>query len=484
MVIKMLLIVLGLLAGLLLVALIRTLLLKPTAAKTALPPESDPARARLYADKLADMIRIETVSVKGEGDFSRFLDFQERLRPLFPHVFAHCEVTHPGGSLLIRYPSKGTPKGEPILLMSHHDVVPAQAEGWLHGAFSGDIDEEGRIWGRGTVDTKGSLMCELQALEELIAAGWQPDTDVYIASSCTEEWGGPGAPATVEYLKEKGVHLGMLLDEGGMILGKPIAGVEGRYCMVGCLEKGSGNVRLIARGKGGHASAPGKNSPLVRLGKLMRDVEKHSPFKPRLVPVIREMFARLAPNADFGLKFVFSNLWLFGPLVERILGDLVPIAGSMIQTTCAFTQAGGSEAANVLPREAYVVANMRFCHHQNDVQSIAALRARAEKFGVEVEELGHHAPCTPVDYKAAPFRLLEQISAQIYPGYDVVPYAMTGGTDAKFYEDICDHCLRFAPIEIDQAQFDSIHSVNEHLHIRALPPAVDFYKAYLQAYCK
>ena len=77
--------------------------------------------------------------------------------------------------------------------MSHHDVVAATEQGWEHAPFSGDIDAAGRIWGRGTVDTKGSLMCELQALEELLKENWQPDVDVYITSSCTEEWSGDSA---------------------------------------------------------------------------------------------------------------------------------------------------------------------------------------------------------------------------------------------------------------------------------------------------
>jgi len=465
-------------------ALVRTLAIRPTAAKTAQPPVGDPARARSYAEKLGEMIRIETVSHKGESDFGKYRDFQEALRPLFPHVFASCEITHPLDQLVIRYPAKGTPKGEPILLMSHHDVVPAVADGWTHPPFSGHIDENSTVWGRGTVDTKGALLCELQALEELIAAGWQPEKDVYITSSCTEEWGGPGAPAIVAHLQEKGVHLGMLLDEGGMILGTPLSGVHGRYCMVGCLEKGSGNVRLTAKGEGGHASAPPHNTPLVRLGKLMADVDRHSPFQAEFHPVVREMFSRLGRNAGFGMKYVFTNLWLFEPLLKKVMGRIVPIADAMIRTTCAFTRAEGSTANNVIPREAQVTANMRYILHQDGAASIEALRRRAAKYGVQVEDLGHSEPCPAVDHTAAPFKLLEEISAAVYPGYDVVPYAMTGGTDARFYEPICDHCLRFAPIEITNAQHASIHSRNECLDSGALVPAVDFYKRMLQEYCR
>ena len=474
--------VLLLLAALLIVLLVRTASMKPTPALHAEPPRVDPARARSYAKKLSAMVRQETVSSRFDPDRSKFERFQVSLPSLFPKVFAACEVAHPGAGLVLRMPGSGASGKEPILLMSHHDVVAAPEQGWEHPPFSGDIDAEGRVWGRGTADTKGSLMCELQALEELLEAGWQPGADVYITSSCTEEWSGDSAPAIVAYLKERHVHLGMLLDEGGMILKEPIAGVKGRYCVVGVLEKGYGDVKFIARGKGGHASAPGRNTPLPRLGAFMNDVEKHSPFRVEITPAVREMFSRMAPNMSFPMKLVFANLWLFGPLVKKLMPTISPAGAAMMQTTCAFTTAKGSDGLNVLPSEAYVTANLRFIHHQPNEESLALLRKRAEKHGLEMEVLYQDHPCKPVDYQGAPFKLLEKVAGEIYPGYGVVPYVMTGGTDAKYYGDVCDDALRFAPIEIDAQQYASIHGVNENLYAAALPPAVDFYKTLLRAY--
>ncbi|MBR4039726.1 MAG: M20/M25/M40 family metallo-hydrolase [Clostridia bacterium] len=466
----------------LVVALIRTLRMKPTAAKTAQPPVSDPERAKVYGEKLVEMVRMETVSSRYDPDRTKFRAFQEQLKELFPRVFGACEVHHPGDGLVLVLKSEN-PQGEPILLMSHHDVVEAKPEGWDHAPFSGDIDEEGRVWGRGTVDTKGSLMCELQALEELLEQGWKPETDVYITSSCTEEWSGPCAPAIVDWLKARGVRLGMLLDEGGMILEEPVGGVKGRYAMVGVLEKGYGDVRFIARSRGGHASAPKKNSPLPRLGALMHDIDRHSPFKAQITPTVKEMFTRLAPNSGFALRLVFANLWLFGPLLKRAMPMISPAAAAMMQTTCAFTTAKGSEGLNVLPTQASVTANLRFIHHQANEESLALLKARAEKYDCEMEVITQDHPCPIVDYTAKPFGLLEKVASEIYPGYGVVPYVMTGGTDAKYYGDVCDHCLRFAPIEINSQQYGSIHSVNENLHASALVPAVDFYKRVLECYC-
>ena len=457
--------------------------LQPTPAKDAMPPAVDVTRARRYAEKLSEMVRIPTVSSRFDQDMEPFYAFRECVKELFPLVHEKCQVSYPGDALVYYLPSRGTPVNDPILLMSHHDVVAAPRDGWEKDPFCGEIDEQGRVWGRGTVDTKGSLMCALQALEELLESGWEPEADVYITSSCTEEWSGPSAPAVVDFLKEKGVHLGMLMDEGGMILQEPIAGVKGRYCMGGVLEKGYGDVRVIARGKGGHASAPGKNTPLVRLGKLMCSIEKNSPFTAQITPTVKEMFTRLAPNMDLPLKTVFANLNIFGGLLKKAIPMISSAAAAMMQTTCAFTTCKGSDGLNVLPTEAYVTANLRFIHHQANEESLKLLKERAAKFDVDMEVIYQDSPCKVVDYTARPFRVLEQVADKVYPGYGVVPYVMTGGTDAKFYNEICDNCLRFAPLEINNQQWGSVHSYNETVDAAALVPAVDFYQEVLKTWC-
>lgn len=468
-----LLIILFLILILTAVVLVRAVMLKPTPALTAKVEMDETERAKTYGEQLALLIRRETVSSRFDPDRSKFLDFHRTLEELFPNLHKSCEKHVFNGSLLFKWSGKG--KHEPILLMSHQDVVEANGT-WEHEPFSGDIDEKGRIWGRGTVDTKASLFCILTAVEELLAEGFAPECDVYIASSCTEEWSGEGAPLTVQYLKDQGVKLAFVMDEGGMIIEEPIAGVRGIYGMVGVLEKGYGDVRFTARGKGGHASAPGKNTPLVRLGKFMADVEKHSPFKSELNPTVREMFHRTAPNMNFGMKVIFANMWLFAPLLTKLLPSVSPAAGAMLHTTLAFTMAKGADGLNVLPQEAFVTGNMRFIPHQPTEESIALIRERAKRYDIETEVIYCDNPCPVVDFNGDAFRLVEEVAAEIYPGVGICPYVMTGGTDAKYYRDLSDNCLRFAPLYINGQQYESIHGLNENINRGALPGAVDFYK--------
>ena len=453
--------------------ILKTLLLKPTSAYNAKVELNNNERSKEYGEKLAKMVRHETISCRNQQDRSKYYEYHKTLEELFPLVHKNLEKHVFNGSLLFKW--KGKTDNEPILLMSHSDVVEAQGE-WEHDPFSGDIDELGKVWGRGTVDTKASLFCIFTSVEELIESGYEPECDVYIASSCTEEWSGDGAPATVQHLKDRGIHLKLVLDEGGMIIEEPVGGVSGTYGMVGIVEKGYGDVKFIARGGGGHASAPGKNTPLVRLGKFMSDVEKHNPFKTQMSPVVEEMFKRMAPNMNFGMKLLFSNMWLFKPLIIKVIPSVSSAAAAMLRTTLAFTMSKGSEGANVLPSEAYVVGNMRFIQHQPTKESIECISKVAKKYDIETEVIYSDDPCPIVDFKGEQFILVEKTIQKIYPGIGVCPYVMTGGTDAKYYKDVSDNCIRFAPLYIDKQQYSSIHAANENIYSAALPMGVDFYK--------
>ncbi|MBQ2668616.1 MAG: M20/M25/M40 family metallo-hydrolase [Clostridia bacterium] len=455
------------------VLLIRTVSLKPTEALNAKVELDTSARAEQYGREFASIIRHETISSRFDDSREKFYQLHETLEELFPNIHAKCEKNVFNGSLLFKW--EGKKEHDPILFMSHHDVVEAGGT-WEHEPFSGDIDEKGRVWGRGAVDTKASLFCMLTAVEELIAEGYEPACDVYIASSCTEEYSGDGAPATVRYLQEKGVRLAFVMDEGGMIIEEPIAGVKGVYGMVGVVEKGYGDLKFIARSGGGHASAPKKNTPLVRLGKFMADMDKKSPFTAKLTPTVKEMFRRTAPNMNFGMKLIFANMNIFAPLLEKLLPSISSVAGAMIRTTLAFTTAKGSDGLNVLPQEAYVTGNMRFIQHQDAEESIKLISGIAKKYDLETEVIYSDAACPVVDYKSHAFGLVEKVAAEVYPGVQICPYVMTGGTDAKYYQAVSDNCLRFAPLYIDQQQYGSIHGLNENIYAGTLPMGVDFYK--------
>ena len=129
---------------------------------------------------------------------------------------------------------------------------------------------------------------------------------------------------------------------------------------------------------------------------------------------------------------------------------------------------------------AYVTGNMRLIQHQPGPESFEAVAKIAAKYGIETEILYQDAPCPVVGFESKQFRLIEEAAARIYPGVQVSPYVMTGGTDAKFYKELCPNCIRFAPLYIDEQQYGSVHGLNENICQGALPYGVDFYKTIIE----
>ena len=472
---KYLLLIPALLVLLLLIALVRTLLMPNKRSDYAAPEADD--KAMLLAQKLSKMIQYDTTSHANVHEEEKFLGFHKVLEELFPLVHEKLERTVIDGNLL--YYWKGKSSEKPILLMSHQDVVPAEGE-WLHEPFSGDI-ADGKVWGRGASDTKCSVMAFFEAVEELLREGYTPDCDVYLASSCTEEWAGDGAPKIVEELKRRGVELFIVCDEGGGIISEPIGGIKGNFAMVGVFEKGKADVKFTARSTGGHASAPAKNTPIARLAAFVNEVETHTPFKRKFLPEVSAMFARLAPYAPFGLKLVMGNLWFFAPIMKPVLGRISAQAGAMLQTTIAFTMQSGSDAYNVLPQEATLGANMRFIPHQGEKESLEIIKALAAKHGLETEIVHSNDYTEPVDINGEAFKLVEKVIGETFPGLPVSPYVMTGATDAQFYQPICPSCIRFAPVIYGPEQMKGMHGLNENIEYNCLPGAVSFYQNLIKA---
>ena len=423
-------------------------------------------------EKLSRMIQVDTVSQNDVDNSAKFRKFHAVLEELFPSVFKTCSIVKFNEAILLKW--KGKSDDGPIVLMSHQDVVEAAGE-WKVPPFSGLISD-GRVWGRGAVDTKSSLMCIFEALEELISEGFTPERDIYISSSDVEEISGEGAKLAVDYLESKGVRPLLVLDEGGMIKEEPIKGAEGKFAMMGTLEKGTCNFRFIAKGKGGHASAPGKNTPLVRLGQFMADIEKKDPFRAKMNETTIEMFRRMGPAVKGPLGFLLTHARFFSPLLEKVLPKVNRLATAMIKTTIAFTTAKGSDGLNVLPSSAYVTGNCRVIHHTDADETLRILTDRAARYDIEVEVINSNRAYPVVDHNSNVFRKVEAAVKTSFPSVITCPYAMTGGTDAHHFSRICDNVIRFAPLEIDNQQYESIHAANENINISTLRPGVDFYK--------
>jgi len=472
-------ILLGILLALLILAavmVLRTLAVKEKEA--VYTPSDDRERIDAYAAKLARMVQYETVSYRGKPDPEKFRGFHKVLGELFPNVFSTLEKIEIDGNLMMKW--KGTDDSlQPIILISHQDVVPAEGE-WTHEPFSGDI-ADGKIYGRGTGDIKSGVFAFYQAVEELLTEGYRPKCDVYLGSSCTEEIGGDGAPKLRDWFKDHGIRLFMLCDEGGCIVEDPVAGVKGSFAAIGIFEKGYGDIKFTARSKGGHSSTPPKNTPIMRLAKFEAEIEKRSPFKAKFSPAVDSMFKNLAPYArSFGLKLIMVNLGLLKPLVKVLLPKISAEAAAMLQTTIAFTMQKGSDGYNVIPQEAWVTGNLRYIPHQGRDESNRIISELAAKYDIEAEEVVGNDYSRSLDLTGPQFKMTERCIEKIFPGLGIMPYVVTGGTDSRNFDPVCDACVRFTPTAVDKEQMGRMHGIDENINTNVLPGAVDYYKAMIR----
>ena len=435
----------------------------------------DRDRQNRYIENLQRMIRLETVSDPScASSPENFRQFRELLRELFPHIFGACEVREFNGSLLMKW--KGTDSNSlPVMFMNHHDVVPAKPEGWKYPPFSGEVAED-RIWGRGTLDDKGGLWAMFQAADELAEEGYVPARDIYFETACNEETFGAGAQEISAWLYDNGIRFEMLFDEGGDIVIEPMKGVKATVAMIGVGEKSVVDLKFTARSDGGHASTPGKNTPLVRLGKFMAYVEKHGVFDVELTPAVMRMLMSMAPYMGSTGK-ILGKADKLKKILEKLIPSFGATANALITTTIAFTQAKGGNAVNAIPREAWVVGDMRCSHHQGVQASIDAITRAAAKFGLETEVIEKSVESRLADHTGPAYKLVEEAVMATVPGVDTcAPYIMTGGSDSRFFDKTCDQCIRFLPFIITAEQMDSIHGINECVDISTLVPAVDYYR--------
>ena len=339
------------------ILLVRTLLFVPR----ELPPVQQDTitvdREKIVNDMIS-MIQCKTVSNRDDAlvDWGEYKKFQELLRERFPLVHQHCTLEHVGKTGLL-YHWQGKSAQEPSVCMAHYDVVPIDEEGWDKPAFEG-ILEDGYIWGRGTLDTKGTLCGVMEAAEQLLSEGYVPAHDVYFSFSGEEEIDGDSCKEIVRYLEQHGIRPALVLDEGGAVVENSFPGVSQECAMVGIGEKGSVNMDFVIESQGGHASTPPPHTILGQLSEAVTRIER-SPFRRQLTKPVQEMFDTLGRYSTFAYRLIFANLWCFLPLLDIICKKSGGELNAMMRSTVAVTRMEGSKAYNVLPPKASFGINMR-----------------------------------------------------------------------------------------------------------------------------
>ncbi len=462
------------LLGFLAVLLLRAAAFRPKANAKVLEQE-ETFDQNVTVERLQQLIRFKTVSYRDKSleDDEEFQKLLAALPSLYPNVFKTCEYQElPDRAVLFRW--KGATDGDPAVLMAHYDVVPVEEEGWDKPAFEGII-EDGVLWGRGSLDTKVTFNGILSAAEHLIAEGFVPQSDIYFAFSGGEEIYGKGAENIVDWFQEKGLNPSMVVDEGGAVVENVFPGVKAPCGLIGIAEKGMMDVRYTAESSGGHASAPKPNSPLVRLSKVCAKLDQNL-FQYHITKPVEELFDTLGRHSNFAFKIVFSNLWLFKGLIDRLLckksgGEI----NALLRTTVAFTQSEGSRASNVIPPKASMVSNIRLNPEDTVDSALEFLREKTKGEGVSVELIYGMNPSRISRTDCEAYEKVASAVASTWKGCIVSPYLMVQCSDSRHWGRLSDKVYRFSAMDLTAEERATIHGHNERIRLACANRAVEFY---------
>lgn len=447
------------------------------------PLDDSAVDAQAVAERLSKGIQFATVSHMDESRFEQaaFDGFHAFLQDSFPLVHQHLNLERVNQySLLYRWKGRDDTL-KPILLMSHQDVVPAEAETlsrWEYEPFSGEI-ADGIIWGRGAVDIKSGVLGALEAVEDLLTKGYQPQRDVYLAFGHDEEIGGDyGAAKISALLKERGLDFQFILDEGGSIVTDGIIpGMQRPVALVGIAEKGYVSLRLTAKAVGGHSSMPPKHTALGVIAQAIVDLEQH-PF-PANMQYSRQLFDTIGPAMGGVEKAIFANMWLTEPLVERILSGS-KTTNAAVRTTTAVTMAQGSTKDNVLPSVAHAVVNFRIMPGESGESVKAYVESVIDnpEISVTIEGGFSGEPSAVSKSDNDSFNMLKDAIYRVTQDDQLIvaPYLVTGGTDAKHYTGLSDSIYRFAFNRFTPETLERMHGINEQIKVDDYVDLVKFFR--------
>jgi carboxypeptidase PM20D1 len=465
------------------VVVARSALVSQPQAPMPPPPVAFHVDAMQAAERLAGAIRIPTVSEQeaGKTNLQTFIELHAYIERAFPKVHAVLKREVVGEYSLL-YTWQGQRNDlKPIAVLAHMDVSPAEVEKslWTHPPFEGRI-AEGFVWGRGTLDMKHGVIASLEAVETLLREDFRPLRTIYLAFGHDEEIGGRrGARQIAKTLAERGVRLGLTIDEGQAIVEGIMPGVAKPVALVGLAEKGYLTLELAVTGEGGHSSMPHSDMAVVRLARAIERLERNS-MPATLQAPVTWMFDRLAPEMSFAYRTVFANRWLFEPLLLSQLARQ-PGPNALIRTTTAPTMLSAGAKENAMPTTARAHINFRLLAGQTFQGVIDHVRAVISDPKIEIKVAGEPWEAGRLSrMESFGYTVIERTIRQVYPEVVIAPSLTVGATDSIHYAAIADESYRFIPMRLKSGDLKRIHGIDERIAVADYARMVSFYAALIR----
>ncbi|MCL2810190.1 MAG: M20/M25/M40 family metallo-hydrolase [Treponema sp.] len=399
--------------------------------------------------------------------------FQEFLKENFPafHNTAQCWVLNP---FSVIYHLQGKSEKGAVLFLSHYDVVPAEKDKWSFDPFGAQIKDD-FIYGRGAIDMKSTLICIIEAAENLCAQGWKPQKDIWFSFGGDEERGGSmGAKEAAAWFKQRNQKFDWIIDEGPPIAENYIPGIDSCFALIGIEEKGYLSLNLTVEQEPGHASKPPKIQAAAILAKALVKIGKKS-FPYKLRPVVEIFFKEISKKMTGIKSFALRHARLLGPLFFKMT-EFYPVIQPMLKTTIAMTILEGSAADNVMPSKVNAVINMRLLYPWTTQTAADFIKKTINDKRVKISMYETEAnPISANNHSRQGWLEIEKALNEVYPDVTILPFIMTAITDSRHYKDLTNSILRFNPQKLTSRELNRMHGHDERISIENLNRELLFY---------
>jgi acetylornithine deacetylase/succinyl-diaminopimelate desuccinylase-like protein len=414
--------------------------------------------------RVRDLLRLDTRNPPGNE-----IRAAEYLRALFESEGISGEIVGPSqdrGTFIARI--KGDGSAPPLLLMSHTDVVAVEPEKWTHEPFSGEI-ADGFIYGRGALDMKQMVAMEAMTMLLLKRIGVRLKRDVIYMAAADEECGGhEGAGWVVEHRPEL-IQAEYALNEGG---GSGLEINGRRYYSVQAAEKGTVRFCIRTQGKPGHGSVPHHENPILKLATIL------ATFTPNLLPAhftrtLREYIVGIAetqpPEVAQALESVLADEATADEAIDRLPMEesLKQRMHAMLRNTVTPTVLKAGSQINVIPSKAEALVDGRNLPGWTPEMVLEELRSM---IGSEAEiTFLDPSPPLEADLQSPLFSMIKAVLREHDPRAAVIPFLLTGGTDAKHITKLGTKVYGFVPgLYAGAGESRRVHSHDERISVRSL----------------
>ncbi|MEW1778782.1 M20/M25/M40 family metallo-hydrolase [Streptomyces sp. NPDC086777] len=350
------------------------------------------------------------------------------------------------------------PAADALLVHGHLDVVPAQAADWSVDPFSGEV-RDGVVWGRGAVDMKNMDAMILAVVRAWAREGVRPRRDIVVAFTADEE---ASAEDGSGFLADHHPELFEGCTEGvGESGAFTFHDGTGRHLYpVAAGERGTAWLKLTARGRAGHGSKVNTENAVTRLAAAVTRIGEHR-WPLRLTPTVSAALTELA--ALYGIQPDLTQVDL---LLDK-LGPAARLVEATVRNSANPTMLNAGYKVNVIPGEAVAFVDGRYLYGTED-----EFRATLDHLtGPDVDWEFHHrevALQAPLD--SPTYARMRAAVEEFAPDGHVVPYCMSGGTDAKQFSRLGITGYGFAPLKLpEDLDYQALfHGVDERVPVEAL----------------